>query len=57
MITALIAFLIFERIAKFTGIEPRFLVWIKRKIAKRNQPKVSQQVGVEVVEMKNKKAA
>ncbi|NQV91606.1 hypothetical protein HQ489_03970 [Candidatus Woesearchaeota archaeon] len=57
MITALIAFLMLERIAKYTGIEPKVLVWIKEKLKRRNQPKAKLKEGIEVMGFKNKEAA
>ena len=57
MITIIIVLLILERIAKFTGIEPRVLIWLKEKLRRKNQPMAILEVGVEVMEIENKKAA
>jgi hypothetical protein len=57
MITIIIVLLILERIAKFTGIEPRVLIWLKEKLRRKNQPMAKLEVGVEVMEIENKKAA
>lgn len=57
MITTLIALLILERIAKYTGIEPQVLVWFREKLQRRYQPKAKLKVEAEVMELKNKEAA
>ena len=57
MITTLIALLILERIAKYTGIEPKVLVWLRKKFVKKKKTEVLLKDEVEVMELKNKKAA